>query len=190
MNTNEVNTKNRIPVAEPAAGPHNRPTPIKVWLVDDNDSYRTLLAEHLAKHAGIECPRDFGSPDAALSALASKAGPDVLLLDIHMRDQNGLDAVGPIKALSRDTRVLMLTSCYDSEYYSRALEEGASGFLLKSHSLDEIIAEIRKPTPADQPRPRRRKRARAAQGGPTRQTPTVEKNRWWRRFSSIIGFPA
>lgn len=195
MNWNEVKPARIVPVTDAATGTGlaDQPIPIKVWLVDDDDSYRTLLAKSLAQRAGIECPRDFRSPDAVLSALASKSGPDVLLLDIHMRDRNGLDAVGPIKTLSRNTRVLMLTTLYDSQYHSRALEEGASGFLLKSNSLEEIVEEIRKPDPAGQAQARRRRKpARTERMVPTHGVPTRKTNRlnWWRRISSAIGFPA
>lgn len=119
---------------------------LNVWLVDDNDSFRTTLAEVLSRQRGIRCARDFSSPDAVLSALASNVGPDVILLDVQMRDRNGLDAIGPIKALARETQVLMLTSSYDPEGYQRALDEGASDFLLKSYTADEIAQRIRNPS--------------------------------------------
>lgn len=119
---------------------------VSVWLVDDNDSFRSTLADVLGRQRGIQCARNFSSPDAVLSALASHVGPDVILLDVQMRDQNGLDAIGPIKALSRDTQVLMLTSSYDPEGYQRAISEGASDFLLKSYTADEIAKRIRNPS--------------------------------------------
>ena len=119
---------------------------VSVWLVDDNDGFRTTLAEVLGHHRGIQCARDFSSPDAVLSALASQVGPDVILLDVQMRDRNGLDAIGPIKALSRETQVLMLTSSYDPAGYARALTEGASDFLLKSYTAEEIARRIRNPS--------------------------------------------
>lgn len=119
---------------------------VSVWLVDDNDGFRSTLADVLGRQRGIQCARDFSSPDAVLSALASHVGPDVILLDVQMRDRNGLDAIGPIKALSRDTQVLMLTSSYDPEGYQRAIAEGASDFLLKSYTTDEIAQRIRNPS--------------------------------------------
>lgn len=119
---------------------------VSVWLVDDNDGFRSTLADVLGRQRGIQCARDFSSPDAVLSALASHVGPDVILLDVQMRDRNGLDAIGPIKALSRNTQVLMLTSSYDPEGYHRAIAEGASDFLLKSYTAEEIAKRIRNPS--------------------------------------------
>jgi len=126
------------------AGENHSSTPaVKVWLVDDNDELRTLIAEVLGHHGGIDCVRHFSSPDALLSALASKPGPDVILLDVQMGDRNGLDAVRPIKSLTRATRVLMFTTCYNHEWRERALDEGASDYLLKSDRMEKVVARIR-----------------------------------------------
>lgn len=140
------------------------PSNVRVWLVDDNASFRQLVAEALGSWAGIECSRHFSSPDALLSELASKPGPDVILLDVQMGDRNGLDAVRPIKSLTRSTRVLMFTTCFDPEWRERALNDGASDYLLKTDGLEKIAARIRcsagDPTPCSHSR-RRPKRSGA-----------------------------
>jgi len=123
----------------------NPKNPVCVWLVDDDNEFRGLLAETLARQEGIDCARDFSSPDAMLSVLASQIGPDVIVMDVHMGERNGLDAIGPIKALSRNTQVLMLTSLSDEIGRKRALNEGASDFLLKSYTPEEIVERIRNP---------------------------------------------
>ena len=115
---------------------------INIWLVDDNRQIRSALMDLLATCEGVRCTGSFPSPNAVLSALASKAGPDVILLDIQMGEANGLDAIRPIKALSRSTQVLMFTSCFDSESKKRALTNGASDFLLKHFTVERIIASI------------------------------------------------
>jgi DNA-binding NarL/FixJ family response regulator len=181
-NTNDNATATRITAA---FEPTTAPAPIKVWLVDDDDSYRTLLADFLVTQQGIDCPRHFDSPDAALSALASKTGPDVLLLDIHMRDRNGLDAIRPIKSLARSTRVLMLTTFYDGGSHSRAMEEGASGFLLKSAELKQLVKDIRKPDAPDLGRAQRRRTRSsvpAAAQVPYSHTARPGHSKWWRRL--------
>ena len=119
--------------------------PVKVWLVDDNNNLRMLVAEALGRYEDIQCARHFSSPDALLSELASKPGPDVILLDIQMGDRNGLDAVRPIKSLTRSTRVLMFTSCNDPAWRERAFSDGASDYLLKSCELDKMAERIRCP---------------------------------------------
>jgi CheY-like chemotaxis protein len=186
----KTNTNTAVVRITATSEPETAPVPIKVWLVDDDDNYRTLLAELLVKEQGIDCPRHFSSPDAALSALASKTGPDVLLLDIQMRDQNGLDAIRPIKSLARSTRVLMLTTFYDSHRHSRALEEGASGFLLKSCEVHSLAEHIRKPDAPGLGCPHRR-RARGQVEGAA-ETPTLcnirpGHSKWWRRLPLLNG---
>ena len=118
---------------------------VKVWLVDDNDRFRELVADILNGMSGIQCVRHFSSPTALLSTLASKTGPDVILLDVQMGNENGLDAVRPIKSLARSTRVLMFTTCFDSELRERALSDGASDYLIKGGSLDKLAECIRRP---------------------------------------------
>lgn len=120
------------------------PAPINIWLVDDNRPLRNTLKEVLDQCDGLRCQATFHSPNAVLSALASKTGPDVILLDIQMGEASGLDAIRPIKALSRSTQVLMFTSCFDSESKKRAFTDGASDFLLKHFTIQEIEASIRK----------------------------------------------
>ena len=152
------NATNLSPDGEGTATP-----PIRLWLVDDNDRLRNTVTELLTRIQGIECARSFSSATALLSALASKAGPDVILLDIQMGNENGLDAVRPIKSLSRNTRVFMFTTMTDEHARLRARENGASGFLLKRFPIEEIVATIRKPGEFDGlPVSRRRRRASAA----------------------------
>jgi len=131
---------------------------VRVWLVDDNDQLRTLVAEVLGRQGGIECARHFSSPDALLSELASKPGPDVILLDVQMGDRNGLDAVRPIKSLTRSTRVLMYTTCNNPEWRQRALSDGASDYLLKSYAVEEVADRIRCPAGDPPPSPYARRR--------------------------------
>jgi len=156
-----VNLDNAASLAPDGGGTHN--SPIRLWLVDDNDRLRNTVAELLARVQGIECARSFSSATAALSALASKAGPDVILLDIQMGSENGLDAVRPIKSLSRNTRVFMFTTLADEYAKVQARENGASGFLLKRCPIDEIVQTIRKPGEFDGLPVTRRRRAVAAE---------------------------
>jgi len=117
--------------------------PVRIWMVDDDDVVRGLLAELLIKQPGIECARQFDAPAPALAALEAEPPPDVVLLDLHIGRHNGLDAIRPIKARAPSTAVLMLTTFADSRSEERALSEGASGFLLKNYDPAEIAHVIR-----------------------------------------------
>lgn len=116
---------------------------VRVWLVDDNARFRNLLAQLLGMEAGIECTRQFPSPSAVLVALVRETPPDVILLDIEMGEECGLDAIQPIRAISHTTQVVMLTTFHDSFWETRAFMEGAANFLLKRTTATEIAAHIR-----------------------------------------------
>src|SRR5882724_5169442 len=83
---------------------------MRIWMVDDNASFRRLLADLLDAEIGLECERQFSSPPMVLEALSRETPPDIILLDIEMGEHNGLDAIRPIKALAPETHVLMLTT--------------------------------------------------------------------------------
>jgi len=147
---------------------------VRVWLVDDNDGLRTMVAELLTYlgEGGIECARHFSSPDALLSALASKPGPDVILLDVQMGERNGLDAVRPIKSLTRSTRVLMFTTSDNHDWRERALCEGASDYLLKTDRMEHVVARIRNPAGDPAPGLVARRRASSPPARPLRNHQT------------------
>jgi len=150
-------------VSAPAA------TPINIWVVDDNRRIRDTMIELFERCQGIHCTASFHSPNAVLSALASKVGPDVILLDMNLGEHNGIDAIRPIKSLSPSTQVLMFTTFFDAECKTRALTSGASDFLLKSFPLDRIINSIReawrKPIPDLKKLPKQTGSESAAGGG-------------------------
>ena len=144
-----------------------KPSDVRVWVVDDNDQLRKTITDVLGRQDGIQCARDFSSPDALLSELASKPGPDVILLDVQMGDRNGLDAVRPIKSLARATRVFMFTTCFNSEWRERALGDGAADYLLKSEAMEKVAERIRCPAQDSAPQfYRRRLVRRSRETGP------------------------
>lgn len=118
-------------------------SPVQVWLVDDDDRLRGMIAEALELYGGIICPRQFASPDEVLSALASRTGPDVILLDVQMGAQCGLDAIPGIRSLARSTRVLMLTTFFDVEWHRQAMDSGAAGYFLKSEPMEKLATSIK-----------------------------------------------
>jgi two-component system response regulator DesR len=117
--------------------------PIRIWLVDDNSSFRSLIASLLNEGGDFECSREFSSPSGVLKALQHESAPDIILLDIEMGAENGLDAIRPIKSLAKSTHVLMLTTFSRPGGRERAFREGASDFMLKTWPIAEIELHIR-----------------------------------------------
>ncbi len=184
--------ENSLPATPPPTGttavagqPSESLSPkVKVWLVDDDDEIRRLLAELLSLQGGIECARHFSSPDALLSELASQPGPDVILMDVQMGDRNGLDAVRPIKSLTRSTRVLMFTSCFNPAWQERAFSNGASGYLLKSSPVENVAEQIRCPAKNLVPTPQPRHRSNSSTHRPMPQLQTNSSSDQPLRFLS------
>lgn len=162
--------------------------PLNLWLVDDNRSIRTALKGLLERCDGISCTADFPSPNAVLSALASKTGPDVILLDINMGNACGLDAIRPIKSLSRSTQVLMFTTFFDSEAQTRAFSAGASGFLLKSFSIEQILASIHQAKRNPTPHLKRSRAKKPSAVNPTHSAPADSRkhSRWFKQCLDVL----
>jgi len=116
---------------------------ISVWIVDDNKNFCLVLAANLNKSPTAVCQKYSHSCRSFLRELESESSPpDVILLDIKMPVMNGLDAIVPIKKLSPGSSIIMLTSYDLDENIRTAMTRGASGYLLKTSSPDEIVRAI------------------------------------------------
>jgi DNA-binding NarL/FixJ family response regulator len=76
-------------------------------------------------------------------ALVRKFGPDVVLMDLRMPEMDGATAVGKIKAERPETQILILTSYATDADIFRAIEKGATGYLLKDASAEMLVEAIR-----------------------------------------------
>jgi DNA-binding NarL/FixJ family response regulator len=113
-----------------------------VLLVDDDPMVRTGLSMILGSTPDIIVVGEAGDGDEVVGQVAAHA-PDVVIMDIRMRRMNGLVATAAVTALSRPPKVLVLTTFDLDEYVFDALTAGASGFLLKEGSPQEIIDAVR-----------------------------------------------
>jgi len=114
---------------------------IKVLIADDHEVVRSGLKTLLAD-TDVEVVAEVASGDEAVKyALAHK--PDVVLLDIRMHDGDGLNALGRIKLDKPEIPVLILSTFDNPTYIARSVALGASGYLLKSCTRDELLTAIR-----------------------------------------------
>ncbi|MCX6895763.1 MAG: response regulator transcription factor [Verrucomicrobia bacterium] len=96
----------------------------------------------LGQVAGVECSQHFPNAEDALDALQGGGVPDVILLDVELPGQNGIEAVRKIKSICPSTRVVMLTAFDDHEKVFKAVCAGASGYLLKTAAVEHIVESI------------------------------------------------
>ncbi|MEV6430745.1 response regulator transcription factor [Nocardia sp. NPDC051463] len=115
--------------------------PIRVLIADDHSMFRSGLRAVVDSQADLNCVAEVSEGRAAITEVA-RLRPDVAILDVRMPKLDGLSATEVIVAAG-GTRVLVLTT-YDSDAnLYRALQAGASGFLLKSLPPEELVAAIR-----------------------------------------------
>ena len=118
------------------------PPPIHVLVADDHLVVRLGLATVLQFDIGIRVVAMAESGQEALS-LYRKHRPDVVLMDLRMPDLDGVEATRRIRAEFPEARILMLTTYDADEDVRRALDAGASGYLLKTAGQEELVAALR-----------------------------------------------
>lgn len=115
---------------------------ISVSIVDDEKRLCESIATFVNGSPGFRCVSIYGSADAALQHLP-KDQPDVVLMDINMAGMDGIECVKHLKVLMPKVQVVMLTVYEDTEKIFKALAAGATGYLLKRFTPDELLQAIR-----------------------------------------------
>ena len=115
---------------------------IRVLLVDDQPLVRAGLRTLLDEEADIEVVGDAANGEEGIAAVAALS-PDVVLMDIRMPVLDGLEATRRITAAGCPARIVILTTFDLDEYVFQALRAGASGFLLKDATSDDIVRAVR-----------------------------------------------
>ena len=115
---------------------------IKVLVVDDQTELADEIADILRTDAELEVVGTAADGFEALRKLA-KTNPDVVLLDIRMPNMNGVVATQRIKTEYPQVKVLILTTFDDSDYILNAINNGASGYLLKDIGGDALIDSVK-----------------------------------------------
>ncbi|MDP9164555.1 MAG: response regulator transcription factor [Actinomycetota bacterium] len=115
---------------------------ITVLLVDDQALLRTGFRMILEAHKDITVVGEAADGREAVH-MAARLRPDVILMDIRMPHQDGVEATRQLTAAGTTSRVLILTTFDVDEYAFSGLRAGASGFLLKDVPPDQLIAAVR-----------------------------------------------
>jgi len=116
--------------------------PIRICMVEDDKRLQTLMASWLQQEPGLELINVYPDAESALKGIPVDR-PDVVLMDINLPGQNGIECVGQLKPQLPDTQFAMITVYEDEDKILQALKVGATGYLLKQTPRAEIIAAIR-----------------------------------------------
>jgi len=114
----------------------------RIAIVEDSRVIRESLAEFVQADPEFECVCACASAEEALETLP-KHNPDIVLMDIQLPKQSGIDCTSQLKQLLPSVQVIMVTVYEDTERIYQALRAGACGYLLKRCPRHELLAAIR-----------------------------------------------
>ena len=115
----------------------------KVLLVDDHPVIRYGLVTLLQEEEEVEIVAEAEGGDDALNKLEEHKDIELVIMDIKMPDMNGIEATVKIKEKYPHLVILALSMYDEQEYISRMLKAGASGYILKNSSSEEIMKAVR-----------------------------------------------
>jgi DNA-binding NarL/FixJ family response regulator len=113
-----------------------------IWIIEDHRRLRETVREAL-ELAGEESVATFPSCEKALAALdAAAPSPGVILLDLGLPGMSGLEGLRRFKQRIPEAEIIVFTVCDDRDLVFDAICNGASGYLLKSESLERIVSAV------------------------------------------------
>ncbi len=115
---------------------------IRLLIVDDHPVVRSGLQGMLSSQPDFEVAGEAQDGSEGV-ALVGKLRPDVVLMDLRMPEMDGVAAIDRIKTEHPETQVLVLTTYESDADILRAIEKGASGYLLKDAPREDLYAAIR-----------------------------------------------
>ncbi|HZX04375.1 response regulator transcription factor [Kribbella sp.] len=119
----------------------------RVMIVDDHPMWREGVARDLGSRGYDVCATASDVASAVKIALATR--PDVVVMDLQLGTGSGVDATRSITTSLPDTRVLVLSASAEQDDVLAAVKNGASGYLVKSASLDEFDDAVRRTAEGD-----------------------------------------
>jgi two-component system nitrate/nitrite response regulator NarL len=116
--------------------------PQSVVIVDDHPLFRKGLTQLLQTLPELALVGEASSGQGGIE-LARRARPDLLLLDLNLKDMSGIEVLKAIRAMELDTRVVMITVSDQAEDLVATLREGADGYLLKDMEPEAMLDSLR-----------------------------------------------
>jgi DNA-binding NarL/FixJ family response regulator len=116
---------------------------MRVVLIDDHPVLREGLAMFLQHQDDVECVGQ-AADHAAATELLARERPDVAVVDLALGAEDGLEIVRSMKALSPETKTLVLTMHEEHDYVRAAVLAGANGYALKRNSMRDVVDAMRR----------------------------------------------
>jgi len=119
-------------------------TPTRIIIIEDNREYSEVVQLALSEVKEMEIIETFGTCEIALRHLqnAKSVKPEIILLDLRLPGMKGLEAIRFIRDYTPNSKIIILTQSDAEADVLASIAHGASGYLLKSATLDEIIDGI------------------------------------------------
>jgi len=122
------------------ASPDSAQPSLVVWLIEDNDAYRSAAKRMIEGMRDVRAVRGFSSCEAALRErdTVGEERPGVILLDVGLPGMSGIEGIPLLRTHAPEAQIIVLTVFEDSEKVFRAICAGADGYLLKGSSFDAV----------------------------------------------------
>jgi two-component system nitrate/nitrite response regulator NarL len=117
-------------------------------MIDDHPLFRRGVLQLLSERTDFKTVGEASSGAEGLK-LAAELNPDIILLDLNMRDMNGIEVLKQIKASESEAKVVMLTVSDDAVDLVAALRAGADGYLLKEMDPDDLCSKLKRVASGD-----------------------------------------
>src|SRR5690242_10868968 len=115
------------------------PTPVRVLTVDDHPLLREAIAAIINHQSDMQLVAQASSGSEAIQKFR-EFRPDVTLMDLRLPDMSGIDTIMALRTEFPEARIIMLTTFKSDVDIQRALQAGASGYLLKSMPPKDLVA--------------------------------------------------
>lgn len=129
-------------MSERAERPRKDTRKIGVLIVDDHPLMRVGISSIIQTQADMGVVAQVGTVATAVE-LFRRYSPDVTLMDLRLPDESGLQAIRKLRLISRDARIIVLTTYEGDEDIHQALQAGAMGYIMKGMPHDVLIKAIR-----------------------------------------------
>jgi len=114
-------------------------SPVRVLVVEDFAPFRQFIASALAKRSDLQIVGEASDGEEAVQK-AKELQPDLVLLDIGLPTQNGIEAAQQIRQVASESKIIFVTQESSADVVQKALNSGAQGYVVKTKAATELLA--------------------------------------------------